>query len=169
MSTVSLLFHECAVVRPDVQTFVNPPLKSWMWWRKEGQKQRVKQRGGESQRLAKVMEWQGGWREEEEEAQRRIRWKDGEKGGVRWSKERPQEGRDGFLVDSALQFQTSAGVSVLSESREEKLQQEAATDTFRKQQREGRNGKICVEEVDAKGGFIPHSSYQDFSPWTLLL
>lgn len=126
----------------------------------------VEQRGRESLRLAKVMEWHRGWREKEEAAssgvQKQIRWTDGEKGVVPGSKERPREGQDGG------RFGTGQDPSVLnlserwlSESREEKLQIEAAIDTFQEaaeREREGSDGKVFAEEVDTRGGgFTPHS------------
>ena len=84
LSMVSLLFHECAVVRPYVKTFVNPPLKSWMWWRKEGHcgaGNRESSRGGE-----KVSGWPKLWNDRGDGGRRRRRRK-GESDGKTEKKE----------------------------------------------------------------------------------
>lgn len=136
-----------------------------MWRRDNLEQDRergVEQRGGVSLRLAKVMEWQRGWREEEEEeaaipgAQKRIRWASGEKGGVPRSKERPQDGQNGWKDlggQGTSVFNLCQSERSLSESREEKLQREAATDkTEEAAEKEGSDGKVCAEEVDTGGG-----------------
>ena len=140
-----------------------------MWRRDNLEQDRergVEQRGRESLRLAKVMERQRGWSEEEEEeeeeaaaspgAQKRIRWASEEKGGVPRSKERPQDGQDGWKDlggQGTSVFNLCQSERLLSESREEKLQRGAATDkTEEAAEKEGSDGKVCAEEVDAGGG-----------------
>ena len=112
------------------------------------------------------MERQRGWREEEEEeeeeeeaapgAEKRIRRARGGKGGVATRKERPQDGQDGWKDlggQGTSVFNLCQSERSLSESREEKLQREAATDkTEEAAEKEGSDGKVCAEEVDTGGG-----------------